>query len=71
MKNNLEKDEGNRKLLLSLLDSDNINYVITEDTYKKMLLLIYIIKAEVHVIIMGETVCGSTSLIIKLKSDFK
>jgi len=31
-----------------------------------MLLLIYIIKADVPVIIMGETGCGKTSLIIKL-----
>ena len=66
LKNDLEKDEGNRKSLLSILDSDNTNYVITDDTYKKMLLLIYIIKADVPVIIMGETGCGKTSLIIKL-----
>ena len=66
LENDLEKDEGNKKSLLSILDSDNINYVITEDTYKKMLLLIYIIKADVPVIIMGETGCGKTSLIIKL-----
>ena len=66
LKNDLEKDEGNRKSLLSILDSDNTNYIITDDTYKKMLLLIYIIKADVPVIIMGETGCGKTSLIIKL-----
>ena len=66
LENDLEKDEGNRKSLLSILDSDNTNYVITDDTYKKMLLLIYIIKADVPVIIMGETGCGKTSLIIKL-----
>ena len=66
LENDLEKDEGNRKSLLSILDSDNLNYVITEDTYKKMLLLIYIIKADVPIIIMGETGCGKTSLIIKL-----
>ena len=64
--NDLEKDEGDKKSLLSILDSDNINYVITEDNYKKMLLLLYRIKANVPVIIMGETGCGKTSLIIKL-----
>jgi len=66
LENDLEKDEGNRKSLLSILDSDNLNYVITEDTYKKMLLLIYIIKADVPIIIIVETSCGKTSLIIKL-----
>ena len=32
LENDLEKDEGNRKSLLSILDSDNTNYVITDDT---------------------------------------
>jgi len=66
LENDLEKDKENKKSLLSILDSDNINYVITEDTYKKMLLLIYIIKADVPVIIMGETGWCKTPLIIKL-----
>ena len=39
---------------------------MTDDNYKKMVLLIYRIKANVPVIIMGETGCGKTSLIIKL-----
>jgi len=69
LENDLEKDEGNRKSLLSILDSDNLNYVITEDTYKKMLLLIYIIKADVPIIIIVETSCGKTSLIIKLSQN--
>ena len=66
IENDLEKDIGDKKSLLSILDSDNINYVITEDNYKKMVLLIYRIKANVPVIIMGETGCGKTSLITKL-----
>ena len=66
LENDLEKDIGDKKSLLSILDSDNINYVITEDNYKKMVLLIYRIKANVPVIIMGETGCGKTSLIVKL-----
>ena len=66
LENDLEKDEGDKKSLLSILDQDKNNYVITEDNYKKMVLLVYRIKANVPVIIMGETGCGKTSLIIKL-----
>ena len=58
--------ENDLKSLLSILDQDKINYVITEDNYKKMVLLVYRIKANVPVIIMGETGCGKTSLIVKL-----
>ena len=87
--NDLEKDIGDKKSLLSILEkkigngktlekdkdnkkslekdkSDKFNYVITEDNYIKMILLIYRIKADIPVIIMGETGCGKTSLIIKL-----
>ena len=64
--NDLERDIGDKKSLLSILDIDTVNYVITEDNYKKMILLVYRIKANVPVIIMGETGCGKTSLIIKL-----
>jgi len=66
LENDLEKDEGDKKSLLSILDQDKNNYVITEDNYKKMVLLVYRIKANVPVIIMGETGCGKTPLIIKL-----
>jgi energy-coupling factor transporter ATP-binding protein EcfA2 len=66
LKNDLINDEGDKKSLLKILDQDNINYVITEDNYKKMVLLFFRIKANVPVIIMGETGCGKTSLIIKL-----
>ena len=62
--NAVEKDIGDNKSLLSILNSDN--YVITSDNFKKMILLIYRIRANVPVIIMGETGCGKTSLIKKL-----
>ena len=68
--NNVEKDEekdGKKlKSLLSIIEEKNNNYVITIDNYKKMVLLIYRIKANVPVILMGETGCGKTALIIKL-----
>jgi len=64
--NDLEKNIGDKNSLFSILNLDTDNYVITEDNYKKMILLIYRIKANVPVIIMGETGCGKTSLITKL-----
>ena len=64
--NHLVEDVGKYKSLISILAKDTDNYVITEDNYKKMILLIYRIRANVPVIIMGETGCGKTSLIIKL-----
>ena len=64
--NKVDKAEGYKKSLLSILNIGIDNYVITEDNYKKMVLLIYRIKANVPVIIMGETGCGKTSLIKKL-----
>ena len=66
LQNDLEKDKGNLKSLISILDIGSDNYVRTEDNYKKMILLVYRIKANVPVIIMGETGCGKTSLIKKL-----
>ena len=66
LENDLENDIGNKKSLMSILKIGIDNYVITEDNYKKMVLLIYRIKANVPVIIMGETGCGKTSLIVKL-----
>jgi hypothetical protein len=41
--------------LLSIIEEKNNNYVITIDNYKKMVLVIYRIKANVPVILMGET----------------
>ena len=65
--NDVEKNIEDKKSLLSILEKgETDNYVITDDNYKKMVLLIYRIKANIPVIIMGETGCGKTSLIIKL-----
>ena len=63
IQNDIDIEEGEQKSLLNL-DADN--YIITEDNYKKMVFLAYRIKANVPVIMMGETGCGKTSLIIKL-----
>ena len=52
--------------LLSLFEEENNNYVITNDNFKKMVLLYYRIVANVPVIIMGDTGCGKTALITKL-----
>jgi len=52
--------------LLSIIEEKNNNYVITNDNFKKMVLLIYRIIANIPVIIMGDTGCGKTSLITKL-----
>ena len=60
--NEIDKDVGDNKSLLSILD----NYVITNDNFRKMILLYYRIKANIPVIIMGDTGCGKTALIKKL-----
>ena len=52
--------------LLSIIQEKNNNYVITNDNFKKMVLLVYRIIANVPVIIMGDTGCGKTCLITKL-----
>ena len=62
--NDIEKDIGENKSLLSILNSDN--YIITNDIFTKMILLYYRIKANIPVILMGEASLGKLSLIIKL-----
>ena len=52
--------------LLPIIEEKNNNYVITNDNFKKMVLLVYRIIANIPVIIMGDTGCGKTSLITKL-----
>ena len=52
--------------LLSIIEEENNTYVITNDNFKKMVLLVYRIIANVPVIIMGDTGCGKTCLITKL-----
>jgi len=64
--NEVDRDVGELKSLLSIIEEKDNNYVITNDNFKKMVLLTYRIKANIPVIIMGETGCGKTSLIIKL-----
>ena len=66
LSNDVEKYEGDKKSLLSILNEGTDYYIITEDNYKKMVLLIYRIKANVPVIIMGKNGCAKTSLITKL-----
>ena len=61
-----EKKEENSSLksLEEIIDKDN--YVITTDNFRKMILILYRIAADIPVILMGETGCGKTGLIRKL-----
>ena len=54
-----EKDENEKK-------KDENEYVFTEDNFVKMALILLRIRANIPVIMMGETGCGKTSLIRKL-----
>ena len=62
--NEIEKDSDDKKSLLSILKKDE--YIITNDIFKKLILIIYRINANIPVILMGETGCGKTSLVKKL-----
>ena len=64
--NEVDKDVGDKKSLESIIKEKDNNYVITNDNFNKMMLLVYRIKANVPVIIMGDTGCGKTALITKL-----
>ena len=64
--NEVDRDVGDKKSLLSIINEKNNSYVMTNDNFKKMVLLLYRIKANVPVIIMGDTGCGKTALIMKL-----
>ena len=64
--NEIENEIGDKKSLLSILNCQMDNYAITKDNFTKMILLSYRIKANIPIIIMGETGCGKTALIIKL-----
>lgn len=64
--NEVEEKKGDKKSLLSILNYQTDNYVITNDNFTKMVLLVYRIIADIPVILMGETGCGKTALIIKL-----
>ena len=64
--NKVKTEKNGLKSLISIIEENGNNYVITNDNFKKMVLLVYRIKANVPVIIMGETGCGKTALITKL-----
>jgi energy-coupling factor transporter ATP-binding protein EcfA2 len=64
--NEVENEQGDLKSLLSILNYETDNYIITKDNFTKMILLAYRIIADIPVIIMGETGCGKTELVIKL-----
>ena len=64
--NEIERDKGELKSLISILEEKDFSYVITNDNFKKMILLLYRINANIPVILMGETGCGKTALITKL-----
>ena len=64
LQNDIEKDIGENKSLLSILNSDN--YILTNDIFRKMVLIYYRIKANIPVILIGEEAIGKLSLVIKL-----
>ena len=66
VENEIENEKGDKKSLLSILQYNTQNYIIIDDNFKKMLLLYWKIKANIPVIIMGETGCGKTLLAEKL-----
>ena len=66
LENEVNRSKKDKQSLLYILNSNSDNYAIVNDNYKKMILLLYLIQANVPFIIMGETGIGKTSLIIKL-----
>ena len=66
LENELDKDKEDKKSLLYILDYKIENFIMTNDIYNKMILLLYRIKSNIPFIIMGETGCGKTLLIEKL-----
>ena len=61
-----EQKEENLKPLFKITNDGYDKYVITEDNFRKMILILYRIIANIPVILMGETGCGKTTLIKKL-----
>ena len=64
--NPVSDDDGlvcdrSKKSLLSIINKEG--YIITNDNYKKMILILYRIAVNIPVILMGETGCGKTALI--------
>ena len=60
-KKNDKKRDKNIKSLFQIIEEDD--YVITKDNFRKMILILYRIIANIPVILMGETGCGKTALI--------
>ena len=58
--------DKNKNNLLKSLEEITENYVFTPDNFIKMIFILMRIKADIPVIMMGETGCGKTSLIRKL-----
>ena len=63
IKNPVEKEIGNPRKSLEEICG---NYVFTADNFVKMILILLRIRANIPIIMMGETGCGKTSLIRKL-----
>ena len=64
--NPVSDDDGlvcdrSKKSLLSIINKEG--YIITNDNYKKKILILYRIAVNIPVILMGETGCGKTALI--------
>ena len=59
-----EKTGETLKSLQEIVEKDD--YIITMDNFRKMILILYRIIADIPVILMGETGCGKTALIKKL-----
>ena len=65
LENPIDKEKNNEKISLTeIIERDK--YVITQDNFRKMILILYRILANIPVILMGETGCGKTTLITKL-----
>ena len=60
--NDKKEEEGSKKTLFDIKG----NYVFTEDNFFKMALILLRIRANIPIIMMGETGCGKTFLIRKL-----
>jgi len=61
------KEKSSNSNLISLQEIiEKGDYVITIDNFRKMILILYRIIANIPVILMGETGCGKTALIKKL-----
>ena len=60
----MKKKDKELKSLQEIIEEDD--YVMTIDNFRKMILILYRIIANIPVILMGETGCGKTALIKKL-----